>query len=116
MVPPDHQNFYMALRALIALTDLAPALSAPSARSSPPTREYDSETMSNEVRTAYISVVTDLIDKKHQARLKTLNVAELCVLSSLQKGAGYRSSASCKRVASTWPVSSNRYYTDYIRW
>ena len=43
--------------------------------------------MSNEVRTAYISVVTNLVDKKHQARLKTLNVAELCVLSSLQKGA-----------------------------
>ena len=43
--------------------------------------------MPNEVRTAYISVVTNLVDKKHQARLKTLNVAELCVLSSLQKGA-----------------------------
>ena len=41
--------------------------------------------MPYEVRTAYISVVTNLVDKKHQARLKTLNVAELCVLSSLQK-------------------------------
>ena len=82
----------MVLRALIALTDLVPALSALSALSaysSQPTKEYDSETMPNEVQTAYISVITNFVDKKHQAWLKMLNVAELCVLSSLQKSAGY---------------------------
>ena len=52
----------MALRALIVLTDLAPALSAPLACSSPPTKEYDIEAMPNEVSTAYINVITGLVD------------------------------------------------------
>ena len=77
-----HQNFYMALRALIALTELAPALSAlsaPTARSSPLIKEYDSENIPGEAQTTYISVVTDLIDGKQHVRFKTHNVAELCV-------------------------------------
>ena len=46
--PGHHQNFYMALRALIALAELAPALSAlsaPAAHSNLLTREYHGENM-----------------------------------------------------------------------
>ena len=55
----------MALRALIALTDLAPALSAlsaPTAHSSLLTQEYNSENMPGDIQKAYIGVIPELID------------------------------------------------------
>ena len=60
-----HQNFYMALRALIALTELAPALSAlsaPTAHSSLLTQQYNSENMPGDIQRAYIGFITDLMD------------------------------------------------------
>ena len=55
----------MALRALIALTELAPALSAlsaPTAHSSLLTQQYNSENMPGDIQTAYIVFITDLMD------------------------------------------------------
>ena len=55
----------MALRALIALTELAPALSALSASTAHSgllTQEYNSENMSGDIQMAYIVFITDLMD------------------------------------------------------
>ena len=76
----------MALRALIALAELAPALSAlsaPAAHSNLLTREYHGENMLCGMQMALIAVITVLIDLEPQIQLHTLNVAQPCIPLSL---------------------------------
>ena len=76
----------MALRALIALAELAPALSAlsaPAAYSNLLTQEYHGENTPCGMRMAYIAVITDLMDSEQQIQFHTLYVAQPCTPLSL---------------------------------
>ena len=76
----------MALRVLIALTELAPpnsALPAPAAHSNLLIREYHGKNTRCGVQIAYVAVITDLMDLEQQIQFHTPDVAQPCIPLSL---------------------------------